>query len=599
MTSTLVRRLADARRRDAARAASSRRATTARVFAAPQHPYTRMLIDAAPKGEPPPSDPDAPTIVSADDLQVWFPIRKGLLRRVVGHVKAVDGVRSTSRPGATLGVVGESGSGKTTLGLAILRLIRSEGPIAFKGARIDGLQPRRDAAAAARNADRVSGPVRLAVAAPVGRRHRRGGADRARARSSTRAARREAVARRSPTSGSIPTTMDRYPHEFSGGQRQRIAIARAMALDPKFVVLDEPTSALDKSVQAQIVDLLRDLQKRRWLAYLFITHDLEVVRALASDIVVMKAGRVVESGPAAQIFAAPREDYTERCSRRRSTPVEAIGRTHGARHHHRSGLRSVAAARATPSITATRAPIRSAISPSACAAGQGDRDGLRRGAAGAAQPRPARPRPRDARLDRAQAAGLRLQGAAGPMGLRRRDLARQGHAVGPLGDRRHAGRIRLGLFPGQDAGLSAGADARPDRARQADRHSRRLPRLGHRDHRALRRGASAHAEADLLHLRRFRAADRRARGGVRPRAALRRLPHRARLVRSAQHRPRDRAAVRRRQAGRSFSAPPTARISRCRRCPAICSRARRRRGGRSSPSARSATSSRIATPGAS
>jgi microcin C transport system ATP-binding protein len=282
---------------------------TARVFAAPQHPYTRMLIEAAPKGAPPPSDPAAATIVKADDLKVWFPIRRGVMRRVIGHVKAVDGVTVEIRAGATLGVVGESGSGKTTLGLAILRLIRSQGPIAFKGARIDGfnrrqMRPLRRAMQVVFQDPYGSLSPRLSVGdivaeGLIAQNPRLGAADR-----------RAQVARALVDVGLDPETMDRYPHEFSGGQRQRIAIARAMALDPEFVVLDEPTSALDKSVRAQIVDLLADLQKRRGLAYLFISHDLEVVRALASDIVVMKAGRVVESGTAQQIFDSPREHYT-------------------------------------------------------------------------------------------------------------------------------------------------------------------------------------------------------------------------------------------------------------------------------------------------
>jgi microcin C transport system ATP-binding protein len=282
---------------------------TAEVFAHPQHPYTRMLIEAAPKGAPPPSDNQAPVLVATDDLKIWFPIRKGFLRRVVGHVKAVDGVSIELREGRTLGVVGESGSGKTTLGLAILRLIRSEGPIRFRAARIDGLsraemRPLRREMQVVFQDPYGSLSPRLSVAEIVEE-----GLLAQNLKLNARG-RREAVERALVDVGLDPETMDRYPHEFSGGQRQRIAIARAMALDPVFVVLDEPTSALDKSVRAQIVDLLADLQKRRRLSYLFISHDLEVVRALASDIVVMKAGRVVESGPAAQIFAAPREDYT-------------------------------------------------------------------------------------------------------------------------------------------------------------------------------------------------------------------------------------------------------------------------------------------------
>ncbi len=282
---------------------------TAAVFAAPQHPYTQMLIAAAPQGSPPASDPAATPLVTVDNLKVWFPIRQGAFRRTVGHVKAVDGVSFAIAPGRTLGLVGESGSGKTTLGLALLRLIRSEGAIAFKGQRLDGLS--RNAMRPLRREMQVvfqdpfgSLSPRMSVAEIVeeGLLAQRLPLD-ARAR-------RDAVARSLVDVGLEPATMDRYPHEFSGGQRQRIAIARAMALDPKFVVLDEPTSALDKSVRAQIVDLLTDLQKRRNLAYLFISHDLEVVRALASDVIVMKAGRVVESGPAPQIFNHPREAYT-------------------------------------------------------------------------------------------------------------------------------------------------------------------------------------------------------------------------------------------------------------------------------------------------
>jgi microcin C transport system ATP-binding protein len=282
---------------------------TAEVFARPQHPYTRMLIDAAPKGEPPPSDASAPTILATDQLKIWFPIRKGFLRRVVGHVKAVDGVSINLKAGATLGVVGESGSGKTTLGLAVLRLIRSEGPITFDGRRLDGLS-RKQMRPLRREMQIVfqdpfgSLSPRLSVAEIVEEGLIAQGLK------LDAAGRRDKVARALEDVGLDVATMDRYPHEFSGGQRQRIAIARAMALDPRLVVLDEPTSALDKSVRAQIVDLLAELQRRRGLAYLFISHDLEVVRALASDIVVMQAGRVVESGPAAEIFSAPREDYT-------------------------------------------------------------------------------------------------------------------------------------------------------------------------------------------------------------------------------------------------------------------------------------------------
>jgi microcin C transport system ATP-binding protein len=282
---------------------------TADVFANPQHPYTKMLLAAEPKGEAPASDRAARPILEAKDVRVWFPIRHGFLRRTIGHVKAVDGVSLTVREGQTVGVVGESGSGKTTLGLAILRLIRSQGTIAYCGRGLSGLSVkqmrpfRRDMQIVFQDPYGSLSP-RLSVAEIV---------EEGLIAQKTRlnaAERREAVARALADTGVDPASMDRYPHEFSGGQRQRIAIARAMALDPKFVVLDEPTSALDMSVQAQIVDLLRDLQKRRALAYLFISHDLKVVRALASEIIVMRRGEVVESGPAREVFAAPRSEYT-------------------------------------------------------------------------------------------------------------------------------------------------------------------------------------------------------------------------------------------------------------------------------------------------
>ncbi|WP_237476719.1 ABC transporter ATP-binding protein [Lichenibacterium dinghuense] len=280
----------------------------ARVFAAPEHPYTRMLLAAEPKGAPPAADPEAASVLKADDIKVWFPIRRGFLRRTVGHVKAVDGISLDVREGQTVGVVGESGSGKTTLGLAILRLIRSEGPVSYLGRRIDGLDAgamrplRRDLQVVFQDPYGSLSP-RLSVFGIVEEGLTIG-------RKLPYAQRREIVARALADTGLDPSSMDRYPHEFSGGQRQRIAIARAMALEPKFVVLDEPTSALDMSVQAQIVDLLRDLQRRRGLAYLFISHDLKVVRALATDLVVMKAGRVVEAGAAADVFASPKSDYT-------------------------------------------------------------------------------------------------------------------------------------------------------------------------------------------------------------------------------------------------------------------------------------------------
>ncbi len=282
---------------------------TEEVFRAPQHAYTQALLAAEPKGKPPVADPTAAPVLTGDDIRVWFPIRRGFFRRTVGHVKAVDGISLTVREGQTVGVVGESGSGKTTLGLALLRLIRSEGPIAYLGQRIDGfdakqMRPlRRDMQVVFQDPYGSLSP-RMSVAEIV---------EEGLAIQSPQLhwrERREIVAKALFDTGLDPAAMDRYPHEFSGGQRQRIAIARAMALEPRFVVLDEPTSALDMSVQAQIVDLLRDLQKRRNLAYMFISHDLKVVRALATDLIVMRHGKVVESGPAAEIFAAPASDYT-------------------------------------------------------------------------------------------------------------------------------------------------------------------------------------------------------------------------------------------------------------------------------------------------
>ncbi len=230
------------------------------------------------------------------------------MRRIVGHVKAVDGVSVLVRQGETVGVVGESGSGKTTLGLALLRLTRSEGPVTVLGRRIDGLSARalrpmrRDMQVVFQDPYGSLSP-RLSVAEIVEEGLR------VQDRSLSRAARRDVVARALHDVGLDPATMDRYPHEFSGGQRQRVAIARAMALKPRFVVLDEPTSALDQSVQSQIVDLLRRLQRERGLAYLFISHDLKVVRALANHVVVMQDGRVVEEGPAADLFAGPKTAY--------------------------------------------------------------------------------------------------------------------------------------------------------------------------------------------------------------------------------------------------------------------------------------------------
>jgi microcin C transport system ATP-binding protein len=279
------------------------------VFADPQHPYTRSLLAAEPGGAPLEADTQAPTVVEARDVKVWFPIQAGLLRRTVDHVKAVDGISVTVRSGHTVGVVGESGSGKTTLGLALLRLERSQGSVRFDGREIQdlgnrALRPLRREMQIVFQDPFGSLSPRMSVAEIIEeglRVHALGGS----------AEEREArIVEALGEVGLDPESRHRYPHEFSGGQRQRIAIARAMVLEPRFVVLDEPTSALDMSVQAQIVDLLRELQARHGLAYLFISHDLKVIRALSDEVIVMRAGRVVERGPAQQIFEAPAEPYT-------------------------------------------------------------------------------------------------------------------------------------------------------------------------------------------------------------------------------------------------------------------------------------------------
>ncbi|MEO8651557.1 MAG: ABC transporter ATP-binding protein [Hyphomicrobiaceae bacterium] len=286
------------------------RGAVEQIFSAPKHSYTRHLLAAEPKGEPPAGNPSGPIVVETDNLKVWFPIKRGLLRRTVDHVRAVDGVSLRLRAGETIGVVGESGSGKTTLGLAILRLVASRGPILYLGARIDGhstqqMRPLRREMQIVFQDPYGSLSPRLSVSQIV----EEGLIIQNPAM--TYDERRERVSQALVEVGLDPSAQDRYPHEFSGGQRQRIAIARAMVLAPKFVLLDEPTSALDMSVQAQIVDLLRDLQRRRELSYLFISHDLRVVRALSNYVVVLRNGVVVEEGPTKSIFQHPREAYTQ------------------------------------------------------------------------------------------------------------------------------------------------------------------------------------------------------------------------------------------------------------------------------------------------
>jgi microcin C transport system ATP-binding protein len=280
-----------------------------RVFTAPEHSYTRALLAAEPKPDPAPPRPEAPVVVSTDDLKVWFPIKRGLMRKVVGHIKAVDGITLEVRKGETLGVVGESGSGKTTLGLAILRLISSNGPVVFMGHTIQGLKfkemrpYRRDMQIVFQDPYGSLSP-RMSVSDIIEEglwvHHPKLSA----------AERERRVVDALKDVGIDPVARFRYPHEYSGGQRQRIALARALVLEPTFIVLDEPTSALDMLIQSQMVDLLRDLQKKRDLTYMFISHDLRVVAALASRLLVLRNGKVVEEGAAAELFKTPKSNYT-------------------------------------------------------------------------------------------------------------------------------------------------------------------------------------------------------------------------------------------------------------------------------------------------
>src|SRR6266404_1470071 len=280
-----------------------------RVFSAPQHPYTRALLAAEPKPDPAPVCAGAPVVIETKDLKVWFPIRRGVMRRPVGYIKAVDGVSIVIRQGETLGVVGESGSGKTTLGLAILRLISSDGPIVFLGSKIAGLtfkkmRPFRHHMQIVFQDPYGSLSPRMSVSDIIEEglwvHHPK----------LTKREHEARVIRALQDVGLDPDTRFRYPHEFSGGQRQRISIARAVVLEPNFVVLDEPTSALDMLFQAQMVDLLRELQRKRDLTYMFISHDLRVVASLASHLIVMRHGKVVEEGPASELFKNPKTDYT-------------------------------------------------------------------------------------------------------------------------------------------------------------------------------------------------------------------------------------------------------------------------------------------------
>ncbi len=283
---------------------------TQQIFDTPGHPYTQHLLSAEPSGEALKPADDAPRVMHSANLKVWFPIKTGLMRRTTDYIRAVDGITIDVREGQTVGVVGESGSGKTTLGLALLRLIASEGPIEFDGHQLDGLHSkklrplRREMQIVFQDPFGSLSP-RMSITQIIEeglKVHKIG---------DTAAERDALISQAMEEVGLDPASRHRYPHEFSGGQRQRVAIARVIVLKPKFIVLDEPTSALDRSVQAQIIDLLRDLQATHKLAYLFISHDLKVVRAISNHVIVMRDGKVVEQGPAAQIFDQPKEDYTK------------------------------------------------------------------------------------------------------------------------------------------------------------------------------------------------------------------------------------------------------------------------------------------------
>ena len=282
---------------------------TAEIFANPQHPYTQKLLAAHATGLPDPVPPSAAEVLRTEHLRVWFPITSGFLRRTTGHVKAVNDASLSVRAGETLGVVGESGSGKTTLALAILRLVQSEGKVLLDGKDLStlpksALRPlRRDMQVVFQDPFGSLSP-RMTAEAIIAEGLGVHGVDQGRNR-------RTMVGEIMEEVGLDPATMHRYPHEFSGGQKQRIAIARAMILRPRLVVLDEPTSALDMTVQVQIVDLLRDLQRRHSLAYVFISHDLRVVRALSHQVMVMQNGDVIEHGSAEALFAAPKQEYTK------------------------------------------------------------------------------------------------------------------------------------------------------------------------------------------------------------------------------------------------------------------------------------------------
>ena len=306
---TIVRNLAD-RVYVMNKGALVENGSTEEIFTKPNHPYTKALLNSQPTGNPAAPDLSHPTVVRVQNLKVWFPLRRGVLRTTIGHIKAVNGVSLSVRQGETLGVVGESGSGKTTLGLAMLRLVSSEGVIEFEGKNIQGekqktLLPLRRRMQIVFQDPFASLSPRLSVQQIIEeglKIHKIGSS----------VADRERIVSNSLTEvGLIPEDRHRYPHEFSGGQRQRIAIARAMVLKPDLLILDEPTSALDLSVQAQIINLLRTLQNQHQLTYIFISHDLRVIKSLANEVIVMKNGTIVEAGPTQSLFGTPRSEYTK------------------------------------------------------------------------------------------------------------------------------------------------------------------------------------------------------------------------------------------------------------------------------------------------
>ena len=485
----------------------------AEIFASPRHPYTQALIAAEPKGTPPADRSAAKTILEANDIRVWFPIKRGFFRKTrrlrQGRRRRL-GERARRRDGRRRRRIRlrQNDARPCPPAAHSQRRARSS----FSAAKSKASTSRRcgRCGATCRSSfrtltDRCRPGFRSPISSPK--------ASACNINPCPCAQRREIVAQALTDTGLDPEAMDRYPHEFSGGQRQRIAIARAIVLEPKFIVLDEPTSALDMSVQAQIVDLLRDLQKRRGLAYLFISHDLKVVRALASEIIVMRDGKVVEFGsrrrasrkPAQRLHAGAFRGGLRGQGRERRGREPIDGCAPCPARFFSFSIRLAAAAPKTRIALTMRAPIRSATLRSPAPRAWATGTDLRRGPFAPAPSR--RPRPWSCRrgLDRRLAAWPHApKTARRAVGLWGRARARQGYALRPLGNRRRAGARALGVFSKNRALFSARTDRGLDRRGRPSRHSRQLPRLGNRDHRASRRRAYQNGRADLLHLRRFR-----------------------------------------------------------------------------------------------